>query len=112
MPLYQHIVVALPSLSKAGLVDIFKRYSNTVLSSGGVVRGIEHHGIRPLAERARRLDVVFSLLSAPSSLPSSQRLIVFVSLSLLRFSDILRLFFESPPFFIHFDTNFELRRFR
>ena len=59
MPLYQHIIVALPGLSKAGLVDIFKRYSNTVLSSGGVVRGIEHHGIRPLAERARRFVVVF-----------------------------------------------------
>ena len=44
----------MPSFSKAGLVDIFKRYSNTVLSSGGIVRGIEHYGIRPLAERARR----------------------------------------------------------
>jgi hypothetical protein len=79
MPLYQHIVVALPSLSKAGLVDIFKRYSNTVLSSGGVVRGIEHHGIRPLAERARRFVPSFS----PSSLPSLLRLFVLYYLSLL-----------------------------
>jgi len=54
MPLYHQVIVALPKYSKEGLVGLFKKHSRTVLENGGVVRGIEHHGIRPLPERARR----------------------------------------------------------
>jgi len=54
MPLYHQIIVTLPKYSREGLVGLFKKHTRTVLDNGGVVRGIEHHGIRPLPERARR----------------------------------------------------------
>lgn len=54
MPLYQQLIVALPKYPAQGLVEMFKKYSNIILSSGGVIRGIENHGIRPLAEQAKR----------------------------------------------------------
>jgi len=54
MPLYHQVIVALPKYSKEGLVTLFKKHTRTVIENGGVVRGIEHHGIRPLPERARR----------------------------------------------------------
>lgn len=54
MPLYHQIIVALPKYSKEGLVALFRKHTKTILDNGGVVRGIEHHGIRPLPERARR----------------------------------------------------------
>ncbi len=54
MPLYQQIIVALPKHSKQNLTELFKNYSLTILNHGGVVRGIEHHGIRMLPEQAKR----------------------------------------------------------
>mmetsp|Transcript_26590 Transcript_26590/g.26840 ORF Transcript_26590/g.26840 Transcript_26590/m.26840 type:complete len:129 (+) Transcript_26590:205-591(+) len=54
MPLYQQIIVTIPSFGKEGLVSLFRRHAKAVLDNGGVVRGIEHHGVRPLPERARR----------------------------------------------------------
>jgi ribosomal protein S6 len=54
MPLYQQIVVALPKFPNQALVEVFKKYSGIILSNGGVIRGIENHGIRPLAEQAKR----------------------------------------------------------
>lgn len=54
MPLYQHVLVALPKYPKEALTDLFRRYTKVVLDNGGVLRGIENHGIRMLPERARR----------------------------------------------------------
>ena len=54
MPLYQQIIVALPKYPKSGLVDLFKRHSKLIINNGGVIRGIENHGIRPLPEKAKR----------------------------------------------------------
>ena len=54
MPFYQQIIVALPKYPKEGLVSICRKHANTIISNGGLVRGIENHGVRPLPERARR----------------------------------------------------------
>lgn len=54
MPFYQQLIVTMPKFSKEALVGLFKRHSKLVIENGGVVRGIEHHGIRPLPERATR----------------------------------------------------------
>jgi len=54
MPLYHQIIVALPRYPKEGLVNMFRKHSKLVMSAGGVVRGIENHGVRPLPERATR----------------------------------------------------------
>lgn len=61
MPLYQQIIVALPKYEKEGLVGIFRRHSQLVLDSGGVVRGVENHGIRQLPERAKRLVICMAV---------------------------------------------------
>ena len=54
MPLYEQIIVTMPKTTVPTLVELFKRYTREVVSLGGVVRGIENHGIRPLPERAKR----------------------------------------------------------
>jgi len=54
MPVYQQIIVALPHYSSTALADLFKKYTSIILSSKGVIRGIENHGIRPLPEKAKR----------------------------------------------------------
>ena len=54
MPLYQQIILALPKHPKSGLVDLCKRHSKLIISNGGVLRGIENHGIRSLPEKAKR----------------------------------------------------------
>ena len=54
MPLYEQIIVTMPKAPAAGLVELFKRYTKTLISNGGNVRGIENHGIRPLPEQAKR----------------------------------------------------------
>ena len=54
MPLYEQIIVAMPKTTIPSLVELFKRYTKTLISNGGVVRGIENHGIRPLPEKATR----------------------------------------------------------
>jgi ribosomal protein S6 len=64
MPVYQQIIVALPQYSKTALADLFKKYTSTILSSKGVIRGIENHGIRPLPEKAKRYLIL--LTSKPS----------------------------------------------
>ena len=40
MVLYQHIILTMPQFTKT--------------PKGGVVRGIEHHGVRPLCERSKK----------------------------------------------------------
>ena len=59
MPLYQHIVVAFPKFKRSALVELFQRMTAVVIKEGGVVRGIENHGIRPLAEKAKRYVSTF-----------------------------------------------------
>lgn len=54
MPLYQQIIMALPKATSESLVQLFKNHSKTVLANGGNIRGIENHGVKPLAERTRR----------------------------------------------------------
>lgn len=54
MPFYQQIVVTMPKYPKDLLVTLFRKHTKTILDNGGVVRGIENHGIRPLLERATR----------------------------------------------------------
>eukprot|EP01041_Mallomonas_annulata_P001212 gene1212-2359_t len=54
MPLYQQIIIAVPSCSKDGLVSLLRRHAKAILSNGGIIRGVEHHGVRPLPERAQR----------------------------------------------------------
>ena len=54
MPLYEQIIVAMPRTPIPSLVELFKRYTKTIISNGGVVRGIENHGIIPLPEKATR----------------------------------------------------------
>lgn len=54
MPFYQQIVVCLPGYDKAGLVKLFRKQAQLIQKSGGLVRSIEHNGVRPLPERARR----------------------------------------------------------
>ena len=54
MPVYQQIIVTMPRSKPPALVELFKKYTQSIISNGGVVRGIENHGIRPLSERATR----------------------------------------------------------
>jgi ribosomal protein S6 len=54
MPLYQQIVVCLPGFSKDGLASLFRNHTRLVQKLGGTVRGLEHNGIRPLPEKAKR----------------------------------------------------------
>lgn len=54
MVLYQQIIVALPKVPKEGLVALCRKHCKVILDSGGNVRGVENHGIRQLAERAKR----------------------------------------------------------
>lgn len=54
MPLYQQIIVTIPKLGEEALVSLFKRHTQVILSNGGVLRGIENHGVRPLAEKAKK----------------------------------------------------------
>ena len=54
MPLYQQIIATMPKYSTVNLVNLFKQHARIVIEHGGVVRGIEHHGIRPLSEKTRR----------------------------------------------------------
>ena len=54
MPLYQQLILAMPKVPKDSLVRLFKNHTEIILKNGGVVRGIENHGVRPLPSRARR----------------------------------------------------------
>lgn len=54
MPLYQHLILTLPGSSKKGLATLFRNYADVIFANKGVIRGIENHGIRNLAERTRR----------------------------------------------------------
>jgi ribosomal protein S6 len=54
MPPYQQLIVTMPKVAKESLVRLFKSHSEIVMKGGGVVRGIENHGVRPLPSRARR----------------------------------------------------------
>jgi hypothetical protein len=55
MPLYQQLIVALPRFPNEGLVKLMQKFSKIVMDNGGVVRSIENNGVRPLAEKAKRL---------------------------------------------------------
>jgi ribosomal protein S6 len=54
MPTYQQILVALPKCDKTELCNIVRRYANVVLENGGVLRGVDNHGLRMLPERSKR----------------------------------------------------------
>ena len=54
MPFYQQMILCMPKYSVENLVGLFKRHAKTVLENGGVLRGIENHGIKPLPERTKR----------------------------------------------------------
>jgi ribosomal protein S6 len=62
MPFYQQLIVTMPKFPKEALVALFKRHSKLVIEHGGVVRGIEHHGIRPLPERATRYNNLYIII--------------------------------------------------
>lgn len=57
MPLYSQLIIALPKTKGPELVAICRRHAKLILDNGGVVRGIENHGIRPLPARAKRFVV-------------------------------------------------------
>jgi len=44
----------MPQFTKTPLVSLFRRHTKAILAKGGVVRGIEHHGVRPLCERSKK----------------------------------------------------------
>jgi hypothetical protein len=54
MPLYQHIILAVPKALPKDLSTFFKKYSSLIMDCKGLVRGIENHGVRPLPARTRR----------------------------------------------------------
>lgn len=58
MPLYSQLIIALPRCKAPELVSICRRHAKLILDNGGVVRGIENHGIRPLPARAKRFVVI------------------------------------------------------
>ena len=55
MPLYSQLIIALPGIPKPDLVALCRTHAKLVIDFGGVVRGIENHGVRPLPARAKRL---------------------------------------------------------
>lgn len=61
MPLYSQLIVALPGCSKESLVTMCRRHAKLILDNGGVVRGIENHGVRPLPARAKRYSDVIEI---------------------------------------------------
>lgn len=77
MPLYSQLIVALPGCSKEALVTMCRRHAKLILDNGGVVRGIENHGVRPLPARAKRYSdmIEISICDTPhltDFLPPSQ----------------------------------------
>jgi len=54
MPLYEVLCVANPKAPVTNITRLFQRCSAIVLRSGGVVRGVEHLGIRHLAFPMRK----------------------------------------------------------
>ena len=54
MPLYQQIIATMPKYPADKLVSLFQSHAKVILEHKGIVRGIEHHGIRPLPEQGRR----------------------------------------------------------
>jgi hypothetical protein len=46
MPVYQQMILAMPKVNKASLVRLFKNHTEIIMKAGGVVRGIENHGVR------------------------------------------------------------------
>ena len=65
MPLYQQIIATMPKYSPGSLVNLFKQHAKVVMDHGGIVRGIEHHGIRPLPEKTKRSLLTSHLLKLP-----------------------------------------------
>lgn len=53
MPTYEIMTIAGARATSSHLADLVKRLSVDVIGSGGVVRGIDHLGLRPLAYRMR-----------------------------------------------------------
>jgi hypothetical protein len=64
MPLYQQLIVALPKFPNEGLVKLMQKFTKIVMDNGGVVRSIENNGVRPLAEKAKRLLFFVCLMFA------------------------------------------------
>ena len=44
----------MPKTTAQSLVELFKKYTKTIISNGGVVRGIENHGVRPLGDQTKK----------------------------------------------------------
>eukprot|EP01035_Chromulina_nebulosa_P002593 gene2593-3516_t len=53
MPLYHHVILILPRSPINNLTLLFKKYAATVIETGGTIRSIENHGVRPLPERTK-----------------------------------------------------------
>lgn len=54
MPLYHHLIMALPRSTPEALTEVFRRYAKTVILNGGNIRAIENHGVRELPETTYR----------------------------------------------------------
>ncbi len=54
MVLYHQIILTIPKAPTESLVNFFRRHSALIISNGGVSRGIENHGVRPLQERFKK----------------------------------------------------------
>lgn len=67
MPLYSQLIIALPGIPKPDLVALCRTHAKLVIDFGGVVRGIENHGVRPLPARAKRLVQIHQPISVDSS---------------------------------------------
>lgn len=54
MPLYHQILLINPAKSPTLVAEMFRRYARFVIAEGGVLRGIENHGVRVLPARTSR----------------------------------------------------------
>lgn len=54
MPIYQKLIICLPKYPHDKLALMVKRHAKAILNHGGIVRGVENHGVRALQERAKR----------------------------------------------------------
>ncbi len=53
MPFYEVMTIASARSTAANLVTLMRRVSTEVVKRGGVVRGVDHLGVRPLAYRMK-----------------------------------------------------------
>lgn len=58
MVLYQHVLITMPKFPAEELVQLCKKMTKIVIAAGGNVRSIENNGVRPVAERTKRFDLL------------------------------------------------------